>query len=50
MPDSYFTFYKNPIKDIALPSKFTFPFYYEPHPLAKLASHELQEYLKNKLK
>lgn len=33
------------IKHIALPERFTFPFYYEPHPLAKLAAAELQQYL-----
>lgn len=33
------------IADIALPEKFTFPFYYDPHPLAVLASEQLQEYL-----
>ncbi|WP_233589229.1 RluA family pseudouridine synthase [Gynurincola endophyticus] len=33
------------IRDIALPERFTFPFYYEPHPLAKLAAAQLQQYL-----
>jgi tRNA pseudouridine32 synthase / 23S rRNA pseudouridine746 synthase len=33
------------IKDITLPLRFTFPFYYEPHPLAKLAAAQLQHYL-----
>lgn len=28
-----------------MPGRFTFPFYYEPHPLAKLAAAELQHYL-----
>lgn len=32
---------------IALPEKFTFPFYYEPHALAKMAAAELQQYLEN---
>lgn len=32
---------------IALPEKFTFPFYYEPHALAKRAADELQHYLEN---
>ena len=27
------------------PKKFTYPFYYEPHPLAVLAANELQDYL-----
>lgn len=30
---------------IKLPTKFTFPFYYEPHPLAVIAAEELQAYL-----
>ncbi len=30
-----------------LPEKFTFPFYYEPHPLSVLAAKELQTYLKD---
>lgn len=30
---------------MALPKKFTFPFFYEPHPLAKLAASELQIHL-----
>lgn len=33
------------ISEIALPGRFTFPFYYEPHPLAKIAAAELQHYL-----
>lgn len=33
------------IDGIALPERFTFPFYYEPHPLAKMAAAELQHYL-----
>ena len=28
-----------------LPEKFTFPFYYEPHPLSLLAAKELQHHL-----
>lgn len=35
------------VNEIALPEKFTFPFYYEPHPLAKIAAAELQHYLEN---
>lgn len=45
MSNPFFTSYKKCIKKIALPKKFTFPFYYEPHELALLASEELQEYL-----
>jgi tRNA pseudouridine32 synthase/23S rRNA pseudouridine746 synthase len=33
------------INGIALPEKFTFPFYYEPHPLTAIAAAELQCYL-----
>ena len=31
--------------DISLPTKFTYPFQYVPHPLIKLASQEVQAYL-----
>jgi tRNA pseudouridine32 synthase/23S rRNA pseudouridine746 synthase len=40
---SYFK--DNLINEIPLPERFTFPFYYEPHPLAKIAASELQHYL-----
>lgn len=33
------------VSQIELPSKFTFPFYYEPHPIALLAVNKLQKYL-----
>jgi tRNA pseudouridine32 synthase/23S rRNA pseudouridine746 synthase len=33
------------IHEVALPERFTFPFYYEPHPLASMAAAELQHYL-----
>jgi len=33
------------IRGIDLPKKFTFPFYYQPHQLTKIAVKELQEYL-----
>jgi len=42
---SHFTSFKADISAIDLPKKFTFPFYYEAHPLAVQASEELQEYL-----
>jgi tRNA pseudouridine32 synthase/23S rRNA pseudouridine746 synthase len=32
---------------IELPDAFTFPFYYQPHPLSLLAANELQDYLEN---
>ncbi|MCO5936424.1 pseudouridine synthase [Mucilaginibacter sp. RB4R14] len=40
---SYFN--EGEIKVIALPEKFTFPFYYEPHPLTIVAVADLQQYL-----
>ncbi|WP_316931380.1 hypothetical protein [Polaribacter sp. Hel1_85] len=43
----HFIKFSSPIKDIELPKKFTFPFYYEPHPLAKIAAEEVQGYLEN---
>lgn len=33
------------IQGIVLPQRFTFPFYYEPHPLTRIAAAELQRYL-----
>jgi len=47
IPLDYFQNFKAAVSKIALPEKFTFPFYYEPHPLAKIATNELQEYLEN---
>ena len=41
----HFQKFTTDISEIQLPEKFTFPFYYEPHPLAKIASDEIQEYL-----
>ena len=37
--------FQKPISGVDLPEKFTFPFFYEPHELSKIASAELQEYL-----
>lgn len=37
--------FESSIIDIDLPEKFTFPFYYKPHPLALKAVNELQAYL-----
>ncbi len=34
-----------PIEHISIPDAFTFPFYYEPHPLTKLAVEQLQDAL-----
>jgi len=33
------------INETGLPERFTFPFYYDPHPLTKVAAAELQHYL-----
>jgi tRNA pseudouridine32 synthase/23S rRNA pseudouridine746 synthase len=38
-----FNFFTSDISGIELPEKFTYPFCYEPHVLAKIASKELQE-------
>ena len=43
----HFQHFKEDISGIQVPDKFTFPFYYKPHPLAVVASRELQEYLEN---
>jgi tRNA pseudouridine32 synthase/23S rRNA pseudouridine746 synthase len=40
---SYFS--GNSVNEITLPERFTFPFYYEPHPLTIIAAAELQHYL-----
>ena len=37
-----FTTFKSDISGFSLPERFTFPFYYEPHQISKLASNELQ--------
>lgn len=42
---TYFQHFSTPINDFKLPEKFTFPFYYEPHPLCELAASEVQNYL-----
>ncbi|MGH1338192.1 MAG: RluA family pseudouridine synthase [Aureispira sp.] len=38
--------FKQSIEQFELPQKFTFPFYYDPHPLSLIATEELQSYLK----
>jgi tRNA pseudouridine32 synthase/23S rRNA pseudouridine746 synthase len=40
-------FSEEDIKGISLPERFTFPFFYEPHPLTRLAVNELQTFLKS---
>ncbi|MFM2041005.1 MAG: hypothetical protein RLZZ493_1594 [Bacteroidota bacterium] len=39
--------FKSVTDGIELPVAFTFPFYYQPHPLSLLAANELQYYLEN---
>lgn len=43
--DNHFTYFKTDITDIKLPVKFTFPFYYDPHPLSLIAARELQNHI-----
>jgi tRNA pseudouridine32 synthase/23S rRNA pseudouridine746 synthase len=43
----HFQYFKTDISRIQLPEKFTFPFYYEPHQLAKIATKEIREYLES---
>lgn len=45
MTTPFFQPFKSSISEIEVPEKFTFPFYYEPHPLSKIAAQELQDYL-----
>ncbi|GAB5418675.1 MAG: pseudouridine synthase [Crocinitomicaceae bacterium] len=42
---SCFTPFRNMIASIPVPSQFTFPFYYEPHELSRIAAKETQERL-----
>ncbi len=42
---SRFIPFRHSVDGISLPEKFTFPFYYEPHPLSVIATQELQEYI-----
>ncbi|MGB0888198.1 MAG: pseudouridine synthase [Vicingaceae bacterium] len=44
---THFTPFKTDISENELPKKFTFPFYYKPHPLSIVAVKELQKYLSN---
>lgn len=44
-PEQLFTRFNTPIDEITLPEKFTFPFYYQPHPLCVLAAEQLQTHL-----
>ena len=40
-------FHDNAINGIALPERFTFPFYYQPHALTEIAAAQLQQYLES---
>jgi len=44
-PETHFTRFKTDVDDYTRPEQFTFPFYYQPHPLCKVAVLELQAYL-----
>jgi tRNA pseudouridine32 synthase / 23S rRNA pseudouridine746 synthase len=41
----YFLQFSQNTEGYSLPERFTFPFYYEPHPLSLLAAQELQTYI-----
>ncbi|BCG64920.1 MAG: tRNA pseudouridine32 synthase/23S rRNA pseudouridine746 synthase [Methyloprofundus sp.] len=43
--ENYFISFKESIDSYSLPERFTFPFYYQPHPLCLLAVNELQSHL-----
>jgi len=45
--ENCFTLFKQSIEDHDLPTRFTFPFCYEPHSLCLLASQELQQQLES---
>lgn len=44
---TFFIRFQEAVDHIALPERFTFPFYYEPHPLSRIAAKELQQHLEN---
>lgn len=46
--DGYIHPFIHPTDGIALPSAFTYPFHYTPHPLTRLAAEEVQNYLKTR--
>lgn len=43
--DQYLTSFSENTDQIPLPERFTYPFYYQAHPLAKLAVEQLQQHL-----
>ena len=44
-PDKLFTRFNTSIESYSLPKKFTYPFYYQPHPLCVEAAKQLQNHL-----
>jgi tRNA pseudouridine32 synthase/23S rRNA pseudouridine746 synthase len=46
LPDKFIRF-KESIQKTPLPERFTFPFYYQPHPLSIKAANQLQSYLES---
>lgn len=44
---SRFIPFRHSVDGISLPEKFTFPFYYDPHPLSIIAAQQLQEYIES---
>jgi len=46
LQDNHFIPFTQAIDSYTLPERFTFPFYYQPHPLCLLAAKELQQHLK----
>lgn len=49
MQNQFFQPFTTDISGISLPEKFTFPFYYQPHPLSKIAASALQNYLETQI-
>ena len=45
--DRFMHTFDESVEHIALPASFTYPFYYDPHPLAEIAAKQLQSYLEN---
>lgn len=45
--ENYFIPFNEAIDSYTLPKAFTFPFYYQPHPLCLLAAQELQQHLES---
>lgn len=44
-PDELWYFEPDEVANVSLPERFTFPFYYSPHPLAVRAAERLQKFL-----